>query len=69
MLNIDDKMKENKHAVQAAGADPSWCNSTNRQNCKIAVTLNQIFDVDVLGDIECPKPVDHILFFYYKTCL
>ena len=25
-------MQKNKPAAQAAGADPSWCNSTNMQN-------------------------------------
>ena len=32
LYELKENLHLNKHAAQAAGADPSKCNSTNRQN-------------------------------------
>ena len=63
----------NRPAAQAARADPSWWNSSNRQtpptSAKSSLLLNQQCDWDVLLDLECPKPVGSSLFYDWKSNL
>ena len=64
---------EKKPAAQAAGADPSRCNSSNRQtqptSANLLKPMTQQWDWDVLLDIECPKLVRHSLFYDWRSYL
>ena len=53
----------NNPAAQAAGADPSQCNSTSRQNPPIQQNL----DFDALHDLESVKKCQYGLFFTEGT--
>ena len=60
-----DNAIKNKPAAQAAGADPSQCNSTNRQNSPLQLNCcnflinNEIF---MSFDIYNVKPMQHNQF-------
>ena len=47
-------------------ADPSQCNSTNRQNPPIQSNGRNFWTNDVLWDLEYPKPVKHSLLYDWK---